>query len=471
MTWPNQSAEDYLAALNDPDHRARLRAIAALQQLREERAVAPLIVLLAADENARVRAAAAQTLGKRGDPRAIYPLIAALSDAADDVREHAVVALERLGDPRAASAIFPLINDPSASVRYDATRAAAKLGGAGAIEPLMRALRDPDHNPGGLPTGDPSVNAALAIIGEPARAPLLAALQDASAMVRARAAASLYGLHDDEVTAALRGAERDPDPDVSRAARSSLETIENGIAFNRAMGLLANVSAAHTAPNAPEPPQPSAPVSDTQPLPVNWPGLMSQWNTDLLADDEIRANLPPDAIASGWLGYPGASEEQLAALEERLGVALPPSYRAFLAYSNGWRATGPFIPAIWSTEQVEWFAVRNQDTIDAWLDGERYTGREPDPVPDEEYLDYGGAHGSAEGAMRSEYLQTALEISDREEAGTAIYVLNPQIVTPAGEWEAWFFAHWVPGATRYRSFWELMVAEHASFLALRDGAR
>src|SRR5579859_5995010 len=122
----------------------------------------------------------------------------------------------------------------------------------------------------------------------------------------------------------------------------------------------------------------------------DWPGLMTKWNADLLADDEIRPQLPPEIIASGWLGYPGASEEQIAALEQRLGVALPPSYRAFLAYSNGWRATGHFIPAIWSTEEVEWFAVRNQDTIDAWLDGLRYGygGKPIPPVPDEEYLNY-----------------------------------------------------------------------------------
>lgn len=199
----------------------------------------------------------------------------------------------------------------------------------------------------------------------------------------------------------------------------------------------------------------------------DWPGLMTAWNAELLADEEIHEQLAPEVIASGWLGYPGASEETLAALEERLGAALPPSYRAFLAYTNGWRATGHFIPAVLSTEEIEWFAVRNQDTIDAWQDGERYDGREPDPVPDEEYLDYGEG-GSAEGAMRSEYLQSTLEISDRETAGTAIYLLNPQIATPEGEWEAWFFAHWIPGATRYRSFWDLMAHERQSFLYLRD---
>ena len=36
-------------------------------------------------------------------------------------------------------------------------------------------------------------------------------------------------------------------------------------------------------------------------------------------------------------------------------------------------------------------------------------------------------------------------------------------VTHDGEWEAWFFANWLPGATRFRSFAELMEAEYQSF--------
>ena len=63
-----------------------------------------------------------------------------------------------------------------------------------------------------------------------------------------------------------------------------------------------------------------------------------------------------------------------------------------------------------------------------------------------------------------EYLQTALEISDVGDAG--IYLLNPQVVTEEGEWETWFFANWLPGATRYRSFQELMEAEYQNFLTL-----
>jgi hypothetical protein len=194
----------------------------------------------------------------------------------------------------------------------------------------------------------------------------------------------------------------------------------------------------------------------------NWKDLLTEWNQQLLEDEDILKNLPPEVIASGWLGYPGATEEQLAQLEKRLGATLPPSYREFLRFTNGWRDTGYFIPAIWSTEEVEWFSVRNQDTIDAWREG---TG-DLSPRPDEEYFDY-GEHGAGDD-FRLEHLQAALEISDRERIGTAVYLLNPLVVTPEGEWEAWFFAHWIAGANRFRSFWDLMQCEHKMFLELRE---
>ena len=66
--------------------------------------------------------------------------------------------------------------------------------------------------------------------------------------------------------------------------------------------------------------------------------------------------------------------------------------------------------------------------------------------------------------LRVEYLQTALQISDVGDS--SIYLLNPQVVTEEGEWEAWFFANWLPGAARYRSFQELMKEEYRNFLAL-----
>jgi hypothetical protein len=193
----------------------------------------------------------------------------------------------------------------------------------------------------------------------------------------------------------------------------------------------------------------------------DWEPFLKTWSREIIASGQGPA-LPQDVAASGWLGFPGATEEQIARAEARLGVQLPPSYKEFLRVTNGWRQTGPFIWRMWSTEEIEWFAVRNQGWIDAFLHPPGW-GVLP-PIPDEEYFVYGEDQNSV--SMRAEYLQTALEIS--EEGDSAIYLLNPRVVTSDGEWEAWFFANWLPGASRYRSFLEMMQAKYESFRRLAD---
>src|SRR5262249_28866812 len=43
-------------------------------------------------------------------------------------------------------------------------------------------------------------------------------------------------------------------------------------------------------------------------------------------------------------------------------------------------------------------------------------------------------------------------------------LLNPMVVWPDGEWEAWFFANWLPGAARYPSFADWICYELAQLL-------
>ena len=58
-------------------------------------------------------------------------------------------------------------------------------------------------------------------------------------------------------------------------------------------------------------------------------------------------------------------------------------------------------------------------------------------------------------------MKETLQISDVGDA--AVYLLNPQVINHDGEWEAWFFADWLPGVHRYRSFQEMMEAQFAQF--------
>lgn len=204
----------------------------------------------------------------------------------------------------------------------------------------------------------------------------------------------------------------------------------------------------------------------------NWEIFLRRWSQELLKSvNNDQQQLSQEVIKAGWLGYPGATKEQIICAETRLGTTLPPSYREFLKVSNGWRQTTPFIHKLWSTEEIEWFSRKRPDWIDSFV--KRYEDdyidilepqlRTPS-ISDEEYFVYGDAQDCSN--LRVEYLQTALEISDIGDS--AIYLLNPQIITADGEWEAWFFCDWLPGADRYRSFREMMQAEYENFLELRE---
>jgi len=180
----------------------------------------------------------------------------------------------------------------------------------------------------------------------------------------------------------------------------------------------------------------------------DWNELLKRWSRDALGSPQRAALLPQNAKASGWLGYPGSSPDALNQAEARLGMDLPPSYRQFLATTNGWHTGNRAIPELWPVEQIEWFRVNNQDWIDAYMD------TDAGPISDSNYFVYGKDQDPV--LFRREYLESALQIST--EGDEAVYLLNPKVTTPDGEWEAWFFANWLPGARRYRSFWELMVA-------------
>jgi hypothetical protein len=139
----------------------------------------------------------------------------------------------------------------------------------------------------------------------------------------------------------------------------------------------------------------------------------------------VETDISPGVIASGWLGYPGATEEQIAGLEARLGQSLPPSYRAFLKVSNGFRLPGMMIERLLSVDEVGWFREGHQETIDIL----------------KEFKD----------------LSDAVKISIQDIDWQVIYLLTPNVVAANGEWEALYF-DCESLDNPYSSFWDLMQA-------------
>lgn len=189
----------------------------------------------------------------------------------------------------------------------------------------------------------------------------------------------------------------------------------------------------------------------------DWHKFLRNWNEYIVASS-LEETLPPDARSAKWAGRPGATEHQIADAEKRLKANLPPSLRSFLHASNGWLAATQSIQQILGTEQLKWFRKENSGWIKAYQSPRGY-GPEP-RVADEEYFAYGP---NAVDFRRSHLCET-LQIS--EIGDSAVYLLNPQVISADGEWEAWFFANWVPGAHRYRSFQEMTEAQFHQFAGL-----
>jgi len=196
-----------------------------------------------------------------------------------------------------------------------------------------------------------------------------------------------------------------------------------------------------------------------------WADLLAAISQEVTSDESFltgtnAAWLTAGQRATKWLGQPGASEAALAQLEGRLQQPLPPSYRAFLAASNGFGPIDYFIYNLHPAHEVAWLIEREAELVELW---ERAPTLAGSPLlADEHYLRYDGS--PPEGALRPGHLRQCLLISDWGDAG--FLVLNPA-VRHEGEWEAWHFANWYPGAVRYRSFLALMEASLASFRELR----
>ncbi len=189
----------------------------------------------------------------------------------------------------------------------------------------------------------------------------------------------------------------------------------------------------------------------------DWQEFLDELNYELIRIDDVREevglpdeyDLPEDVQITEWLGFEGAGETELKALEQRLGVELPPSYRSFLATSNGWRISGQGGVKILPTPEINWLKHIDPKLIEIW---NHFQDSVP-PISDEMYFVYDGRNDVY---FRAEYIADMLVISDRGQYNVDYLWLNPRIVFLDGEWEAWDFTTDSGHASRYRSFRDLM---------------
>ena len=181
----------------------------------------------------------------------------------------------------------------------------------------------------------------------------------------------------------------------------------------------------------------------------DWKSLLSRLNSIMLATERWRIELSNEALSSGWCGQEPATDQEIRLAEERLGVSLPPTYRSFLKCSNGWRPFSSFIERIFPTHEFERFRIANPELL---ADIQRYY--QEDEVTDAEYLDF--ENPDRIHALRHRYYADSIVLGTGWNWGNEVILLNPHVVSGDGEWEAIFFANWVPGNVRFRSFLKLV---------------
>jgi HEAT repeat protein len=245
-TAPTQQDEPTLiASLEDDDASVRADAAEALGELGDPQTVDPLIAVLD-DEDVFVRLAAVEALGKIGEASAVPALTKALwrsetptGETLADVQAAAATALAVIGDP---SAVKPLVQYTARGYLDEELVPTIAEIGQPAVKPLIAILGSGPARQRQVAAqvlgaiGDPAAvkpllaysrkdatgEAALVAIGKPAVPGLVQALDDPAIPIRATAAQALGEIGDGRATEGLREALRDPENPVWHAASDAL---------------------------------------------------------------------------------------------------------------------------------------------------------------------------------------------------------------------------------------------------------
>jgi HEAT repeat protein/beta-lactamase regulating signal transducer with metallopeptidase domain len=201
-----------IARLKDEDADVRRAAARSLGRLEDPRAIPGLIESLK-DGNKDVRAEAADALASFEDPRAVAPLAALLSDSSTDVRHNALEGLSRYETGVPVAPVIRLLGDSDADVRQQAVHLLRHIGDRSAAPAIARLIHDPSPEVRG------AVISALAELGAAnTDAVVVEALTDANADVRQAALQALGGMKAAIPQATLLALLKDSDADVRHAA-------------------------------------------------------------------------------------------------------------------------------------------------------------------------------------------------------------------------------------------------------------
>jgi hypothetical protein len=170
-----------------------------------------------------------------------------------------------------------------------------------------------------------------------------------------------------------------------------------------------------------------------------WRAYLTEYGADVARTMEEwqRREFTQDQLSSGWLGGDPVDESRIAAVEERLGKRLPASYRAFVGASEGWRHIGEFMYAMRGIDEIGWFNTVDPRMVEIFVNDEQLG-----PI-----------------------MGRALLIS--KEGDAQYWFLDPEDVSPDGEWAAYTWSSWGFLSERHPSFAALVADERGSMEQLR----
>ncbi|MFG2670243.1 SMI1/KNR4 family protein [Streptomyces sp. NPDC048445] len=180
----------------------------------------------------------------------------------------------------------------------------------------------------------------------------------------------------------------------------------------------------------------------------NWSDFLGRWQEEWVPrddedDDDDGAGTPVR------LGAPGAGEGAIAAAEARLGKRLPPSYREFLAVSDGWNVDQMAgVYRLGGVADIGWF----QDPYDLAQLYEENLDEEP----------------REEDVLLAGMWRRALQLETESDASFAL--LDPGDRGRDGEWALYVYKGWSGEfPERYESFRAYMEAMYRGFHGRRAG--
>jgi hypothetical protein len=156
---------------------------------------------------------------------------------------------------------------------------------------------------------------------------------------------------------------------------------------------------------------------------------------------------------SKWLGFPPASDSEIAETEARLGHELPQSLRDFYLVSNGWRQISDFVYEIVPVQKLNW--IREVDPEFCEIVEDSFD------LPD------------LEDSREENEVAVLRSVCLAQKGDATTLLIDPENRTEDGEWVVGAWASWHPGidwsGVGFAGFMEQTLEECRTLLSETEG--